>query len=67
MSESSVVAWNPRRASGSGHGYGPELLDEMTATKAVRPEPVVPRRATPDGVVPVPGTGPDRNGKSSRR
>lgn len=25
----------PRRASGSGFGYGPELLDEMTTTKVV--------------------------------
>jgi succinate-semialdehyde dehydrogenase/glutarate-semialdehyde dehydrogenase len=28
-------AAHPRRASGTGFGYGPELLDEMTATKAV--------------------------------
>ncbi|WP_213450502.1 aldehyde dehydrogenase family protein [Rhizomonospora bruguierae] len=28
-------AAHPRRGSGSGYGYGPELLDEMTATKAV--------------------------------
>ena len=28
-------AAHPRRASGSGFGYGPELLDEMTATKVV--------------------------------
>jgi betaine-aldehyde dehydrogenase len=29
----------PRRASGSGYGYGPELLDEMTQTKVVHFEP----------------------------
>jgi acyl-CoA reductase-like NAD-dependent aldehyde dehydrogenase len=28
-------AAQPRRASGSGYGYGPELLDEMTTTKVV--------------------------------
>jgi len=28
-------AAEPRRASGLGHGFGPELLDEMTATKVV--------------------------------
>ncbi|MCX4473290.1 aldehyde dehydrogenase family protein [Micromonospora sp. NBC_01655] len=28
-------AAQPRRASGRGYGYGPELLDEFTATKAV--------------------------------
>jgi succinate-semialdehyde dehydrogenase/glutarate-semialdehyde dehydrogenase len=28
-------AAHPRRASGSGFGYGPELLDELTATKVV--------------------------------
>jgi acyl-CoA reductase-like NAD-dependent aldehyde dehydrogenase len=28
-------AAEPRRASGSGFGYGPELLDEMTTTKVV--------------------------------
>jgi succinate-semialdehyde dehydrogenase / glutarate-semialdehyde dehydrogenase len=28
-------ASEPRRASGSGFGYGPELLDEMTAVKVV--------------------------------
>jgi succinate-semialdehyde dehydrogenase/glutarate-semialdehyde dehydrogenase len=28
-------AAHPRRASGSGFGYGPELLDEMTVTKVV--------------------------------
>jgi acyl-CoA reductase-like NAD-dependent aldehyde dehydrogenase len=34
-------AAHPRRASGSGFGYGPELLDEMTRTKVVhlRPAP----------------------------
>jgi acyl-CoA reductase-like NAD-dependent aldehyde dehydrogenase len=29
----------PRRASGSGYGYGPELLDEMTQTKVVHIQP----------------------------
>jgi betaine-aldehyde dehydrogenase len=28
-------AAHPRRGSGSGYGYGPELLDEMTQTKLV--------------------------------
>jgi acyl-CoA reductase-like NAD-dependent aldehyde dehydrogenase len=28
-------AAQPRGASGSGFGYGPELLDEMTTTKVV--------------------------------
>jgi succinate-semialdehyde dehydrogenase/glutarate-semialdehyde dehydrogenase len=28
-------AAHPRRASGHGSGYGPELLDEMTQTKVV--------------------------------
>jgi succinate-semialdehyde dehydrogenase/glutarate-semialdehyde dehydrogenase len=28
-------AAHPRRASGQGYGYGPELLDELTTTKAV--------------------------------
>ncbi|CCH32320.1 aldehyde dehydrogenase family protein [Actinosynnema sp. NPDC047251] len=28
-------AAQPRRASGTGYGYGPELLDEMTTTKVV--------------------------------
>jgi succinate-semialdehyde dehydrogenase/glutarate-semialdehyde dehydrogenase len=28
-------AAQPRRASGRGFGYGPELLDEMTTTKVV--------------------------------
>jgi succinate-semialdehyde dehydrogenase/glutarate-semialdehyde dehydrogenase len=31
-------AAHPRRASGQGFGYGPELLDEMTVTKAVHLE-----------------------------
>jgi acyl-CoA reductase-like NAD-dependent aldehyde dehydrogenase len=31
-------AAHPRRASGEGLGYGPELLDEMTATKAIHIE-----------------------------
>jgi acyl-CoA reductase-like NAD-dependent aldehyde dehydrogenase len=32
-------AAEPRRQSGSGFGYGPELLDELTATKVVHLEP----------------------------
>ncbi len=32
-------AAHPRRASGHGYGYGPELLDELTATKVVHLEP----------------------------
>ncbi|WP_019813078.1 aldehyde dehydrogenase family protein, partial [Saccharomonospora saliphila] len=32
-------AAHPRGASGHGFGYGPELLDEMTATKMVHLEP----------------------------
>jgi len=32
-------AAHPRRASGQGYGYGPELLDELTATKVVHLEP----------------------------
>ncbi|GAA1535235.1 aldehyde dehydrogenase family protein [Kribbella lupini] len=32
-------AAQPRRASGSGFGYGPELLDEMTQVKVVHWEP----------------------------
>jgi succinate-semialdehyde dehydrogenase / glutarate-semialdehyde dehydrogenase len=32
-------AWEPRRASGSGFGFGPELLDEMTAMKVVHWSP----------------------------
>ncbi|MGC4807252.1 aldehyde dehydrogenase family protein [Micromonospora sp. DT233] len=32
-------AAHPRRGSGQGFGYGPELLDEFTATKAVHLEP----------------------------
>jgi acyl-CoA reductase-like NAD-dependent aldehyde dehydrogenase len=31
-------AAHPRRASGQGFGYGPELLDEMTATRVVHLE-----------------------------
>lgn len=39
-------AAQPRGASGSGYGYGPELLDEMTRTKVVhmRPAPAVAAR-----------------------
>ncbi len=32
-------AAHPRRASGTGFGYGPELLDELTYTKVVHLEP----------------------------
>ncbi|MEU4674016.1 aldehyde dehydrogenase family protein [Amycolatopsis sp. NPDC023774] len=32
-------AAHPRRRSGNGYGYGPELLDEMTQTKVVHVEP----------------------------
>ncbi|MGI5218129.1 aldehyde dehydrogenase family protein [Nocardia sp. CA-290969] len=32
-------AAHPRGASGSGYGYGPELLDEMTRTKVVHMRP----------------------------
>jgi succinate-semialdehyde dehydrogenase/glutarate-semialdehyde dehydrogenase len=39
-------AAEPRRRSGSGFGYGPELLDEVTATKVVHLEAAVtPQRA----------------------
>ncbi|WP_205698072.1 aldehyde dehydrogenase [Conexibacter sp. SYSU D00693] len=38
-------AAQPRRASGQGFGYGPELLDELTLTKVVHLEPGVPARA----------------------
>ncbi|MGV9677891.1 aldehyde dehydrogenase family protein [Nocardia sp. NPDC003482] len=37
-------AAQPRRNSGSGYGYGPELLDEMTTTKVVHWEPAPGRR-----------------------
>jgi acyl-CoA reductase-like NAD-dependent aldehyde dehydrogenase len=36
-------AAEPRRASGSGFGFGPELLDEMTATKVVHWSAIQPR------------------------
>ncbi|GAA1886579.1 aldehyde dehydrogenase family protein [Actinomadura bangladeshensis] len=35
-------AATPRRASGRGFGYGPELLDEMTAVKTVHVQTVIP-------------------------
>ncbi|SCL53416.1 succinate-semialdehyde dehydrogenase / glutarate-semialdehyde dehydrogenase [Micromonospora yangpuensis] len=35
-------AAQPRRGSGQGFGYGPELLDELTTTKAVHLEPPTP-------------------------
>jgi succinate-semialdehyde dehydrogenase/glutarate-semialdehyde dehydrogenase len=37
-------AAQPRGTSGTGFGYGPELLDEMTITKVVHMEPAPPRR-----------------------
>ncbi len=36
-------AAHPRRASGQGLGYGPELLDELTRVKVVHLEPANPR------------------------
>jgi acyl-CoA reductase-like NAD-dependent aldehyde dehydrogenase len=36
-------AAQPRRGSGSGFGYGPELLDEMTTTKVVHVSAPPPR------------------------
>ncbi|OBG24658.1 aldehyde dehydrogenase [Mycobacterium sp. 852002-51057_SCH5723018] len=38
-------ASEPRRASGTGFGFGPELLDEMTATKVVHLSPLPSRDA----------------------
>jgi len=38
-------AAHPRRASGAGFGYGPELLDELTFVKAVHVEPGRPPQA----------------------
>jgi succinate-semialdehyde dehydrogenase/glutarate-semialdehyde dehydrogenase len=40
-------AAEPRRRSGLGHGYGPELLDEVTATKVVHLEPALPGQGSP--------------------
>lgn len=37
-------AAQPRGRSGTGYGYGPELLDEMTTTKVVHLEAAPPRR-----------------------
>ncbi|HWC25476.1 MAG TPA: aldehyde dehydrogenase family protein [Solirubrobacteraceae bacterium] len=37
-------AAQPRRASGTGFGYGPELLDELTVTKVVHRAHAVPAR-----------------------
>ncbi len=37
-------AAEPRGLSGTGFGYGPELLDEMTTTKVVHLQPAPPRR-----------------------
>jgi acyl-CoA reductase-like NAD-dependent aldehyde dehydrogenase len=36
-------AAHPRRASGAGYGYGPELLDEFSATKVVHIGPAALR------------------------
>ncbi len=46
----------PRRASGQGHGYGPELLDELTRTKVVHvePAPSAPGPAAAPGAPPAP-------------
>ncbi|MDX6658943.1 MAG: hypothetical protein QOH62_3736 [Solirubrobacteraceae bacterium] len=38
-------AAQPRRSSGSGFGYGPELLDELTTVKVVHVEPGVSPRS----------------------
>jgi acyl-CoA reductase-like NAD-dependent aldehyde dehydrogenase len=38
-------AAHPRRASGAGFGYGPELLDELTVVKALHVEPGRPPQA----------------------
>jgi acyl-CoA reductase-like NAD-dependent aldehyde dehydrogenase len=38
-------ACHPRGCSGSGFGYGPELLDELTQVKAVHLEPAPPATA----------------------
>jgi acyl-CoA reductase-like NAD-dependent aldehyde dehydrogenase len=35
-------AAEPAGASGTGFGYGPELLDEVTRTKVVHVEPAAP-------------------------
>jgi succinate-semialdehyde dehydrogenase/glutarate-semialdehyde dehydrogenase len=37
-------AAEPRKGSGTGFGYGPELLDELTVTKVVHRSHGVPRR-----------------------
>lgn len=42
----------PRGASGSGFGYGPHLLDEMTTTTVVHLE-AAPRRTTTSSVDPA--------------
>lgn len=42
---------DPRRASGSGRGYGPDLLAELTALKAVHLEPAEMRAASARGEV----------------
>lgn len=45
----------PQKASGTGFGYGPELLDEMTTVSVVHIEsPTVPTGAP---VVPAPAAG----------
>ena len=40
-------AAEPRRSSGLGFGYGPELMDELTCTKVVHVEPAVAARSVP--------------------
>jgi acyl-CoA reductase-like NAD-dependent aldehyde dehydrogenase len=42
-------AAHPRRCSGQGYGYGPELLDEFTAAKVVHIEPPRTEGAQPTG------------------
>jgi acyl-CoA reductase-like NAD-dependent aldehyde dehydrogenase len=39
-------AAHPHKASGSGFGYGPELLDEVTQTKVVHVSPIPPPGTT---------------------
>jgi succinate-semialdehyde dehydrogenase/glutarate-semialdehyde dehydrogenase len=42
-------AAHPRRGSGQGFGYGPELLDELTVSKVVHIEPPGGTQLTPLG------------------
>jgi len=46
-------AAEPRKHSGMGFGYGPELLDEMTHTKVVHIEPCPPAPREPKGDSPL--------------